>query len=95
MKTETLLLVANLATLCSPWNNLSEVNFFDLSEVNNTISNMKYQPLTVNHQLHYVDPITYAIMNHFESKVVQDQTKNKHKWKTHCMFLLTYLVEFI
>ena len=36
MKTETLLLVANLATVCSPWNNLSEVNFFDLSEVNNT-----------------------------------------------------------
>ena len=52
---------------------LQQYFFLETTRISNlwgahdTVSNIGYQHLTIKHQLHLVDPVIYATMNHVES----------------------------
>ena len=67
----------------------------DLWAAYNTIGNMGYQHLTVNHSLHFVDPQTHATTNHVESMWSRAKQRNKRECGTNRTQLDSYLIEFM
>ena len=67
----------------------------DLWGAYNTIGNLGYQHLTVNHSLHFVDPITHATTNHVESMWCRAKQHNKRECGTHQTLLTSYLIEYL
>ena len=67
----------------------------DLWGAYNTVANLGHQHLTVNHSIHFVDPITHATTNHVESVWQKAKEKNKRRFGTHREMLNSYLVEFL
>lgn len=61
----------------------------------NTLNNLGYQHLTVNHSINFVDPITQATTNHVESVWQKAKEKNKRRFGTHRVMLENYLGEFL
>ena len=51
-----------LTMVCSPWNNYD----FQFIGSYNTVSNMRYQHLTINHQLRFRDLVIYTTTNHVD-----------------------------
>lgn len=67
----------------------------DLWGAYQTINNRGYVHLTVNHRLHFVDPITHATTNHVESMWCRAKQRNKKECGTTRDLLATYLTEFM
>ena len=67
----------------------------DLCAAYNTIGNLRYQHLTVNHSVHFVDPVTQATTNHEESMWGRAKQRNKRECGTHRSLLTSYLLEFM
>ena len=67
----------------------------DLWRAYNTIGNLGYQYLTVNHSVNIVDPVTQATTNHVESMWARAKQRNKHECGTHRSLLTLYLLEFM
>ena len=61
----------------------------------NTVSNIGYQHLTVNHQLHFIDRVIYTTTNHIKLMQSRAKLKNQCECGTFHMILSTYLVEFM
>ena len=61
----------------------------------NTIGNIGYQHLTVNHSVNFVDPVTHATTNHVESMWGRAKQRNKRECGTHRSLLTSYLLEFM
>ena len=61
----------------------------------NTVGNMGYQHLTVNHSIHFVDPQTLATTNHVESMWSRAKQRNKRECGTNRAHLDSYLIEFM
>ncbi|XP_023209731.1 uncharacterized protein LOC111612724 [Centruroides sculpturatus] len=67
----------------------------DLWAAYNTIRNLGYQHLTVNHSINFVDPITNVTTNHVESIWQKAKEKNKRRYGTHRAMLDNYLAKFL
>ncbi|RUS82738.1 hypothetical protein EGW08_009518 [Elysia chlorotica] len=67
----------------------------DLWGAYNTINNLGYHHLTVNHSLHFVDPATHATTNHVESMWSRAKLRNRRECGTHRQLLDSYLIEFM
>ncbi|KAA3670442.1 uncharacterized protein DEA37_0003830 [Paragonimus westermani] len=55
----------------------------------------QYQHLTVNHENHFVDPITFSTTNHIESVWQKLKSAHKKHYGTHRTLLDSYLAEFV
>ena len=58
----------------------------DLWKRNITVSNMRYKHLTFNHQLHFVEPVTYATPNHVKWTWSTAKQRNKVNLKLMAHF---------
>lgn len=67
----------------------------DLWASYNTVGNLGYTHLTVNHSQNFVDPITGATTNHVESVWQKAKEKNKRRFGTHRTMIDNYLGEFL
>jgi transposase len=67
----------------------------DLWAAYNTISYEGYEHLTVNHKYNFVDPRTYATINHVESVCQKVKQKHKERYGTHRNMVASYLAEFM
>ncbi len=67
----------------------------DLWAAYNTLNNLGYTHLTVNHSMNFVDPITHATTNHIESLWQKAKAAHKARFGTHRVLLDTYLGEFM
>ena len=67
----------------------------DLWGAYNTVANLGYQHLTVNHSINFVDPVTHATTNHVESMWARAKLRNKKECGTHRTLLTSYLLEFM
>ena len=61
----------------------------------NTVGNLGYIHLTVNHSIHFVDPVTQATMNHVECMWARAKQRNKRENGTLRTSLDSYLIEFM
>ncbi|XP_067130114.1 uncharacterized protein [Centruroides vittatus] len=67
----------------------------DLWAAYNTVENVGYQHLTVNHSINFVDPLTHATTNHVESVWQKAKEKNKRRFSTHRTMLDNYSAGFL
>jgi transposase-like protein len=67
----------------------------DLWAAYNTVANLGYTHFTVNHQVHFVDPVSWATTNHIESLWQKAKSRNKRQYGTHRAMLKSYLIEFM
>ena len=77
--------------ICSPGTTVCS----DLWRAYNTVGNIGYQHLTVNHSIHYVDPNTGVHINNFENIWRRAKRRNKRECGTHRHLLDTYLIEYM
>lgn len=61
----------------------------------NRVGSEGFSHLTVNHSLHFVDPITKATTNHVERMWKEAKQRNKRECGTNRELLETYLCEFM
>lgn len=54
-----------------------------------------YEHLTVNHSLHFVNPVTQAHTQNVESMWAKAKIRNKRQWGTSRLMLDSYLAEFM
>ncbi|GFN76105.1 transposase, isxo2-like domain-containing protein [Plakobranchus ocellatus] len=67
----------------------------DMWAAYNTINNIGYRHLTVNHNLNFVDPISGATTNHVESMWCRAKLRNKKECGTTRSLLDSYMIEFM
>ena len=67
----------------------------DLWAAYNTIGNIGYRHLTVNHQVNFVNPVTGAHTNTVENMWMRAKRRNKRECGTARGMVDTYLVEFM
>jgi transposase-like protein len=67
----------------------------DLWAAYNTVGNLGYQHLTVNHSVQFVNPVNQATTNHVESMWSRAKQRNKRECGTHRDLLDSYLIEFM
>lgn len=67
----------------------------DLWRAYNTIGNLGYNHLTVNHSVNFVDPVTLAHTNTVENMWMRAKRRNKKECGTHRHLLQSYLIEFM
>ena len=67
----------------------------DLWAAYNTIGNLGYQHLTVNHSVNFVDPVTGAHTNEVENMWMRAKRRNKKECGTARSLLDSYLLEFM
>ena len=67
----------------------------DMWAAYNTINNLGYQHLTVNHRIQFVNPATGATTNHVESMWCRAKQRNKRECGTHRALLDSYMIEFM
>ena len=61
----------------------------------NTISNLGYNHLTVNHSINFVDPVTFANTQRVENMWMRAKRRNKRECGTRKELLESYLIEFM
>ena len=67
----------------------------DLWKAYNSIGDIGYKHLKVNHSLNFVDPLTSACTNHIEALWNIAKRRNKREIGTHRSQLDSYMIEFM
>ena len=67
----------------------------DLWRAYDTLGNLSYDHMTVNHKVNFVDPVTHATTNHVECMWNKAKQCNKSECGTSRTLLDSYLIEFM